>query len=142
MTDKKFLIGSRYFFEGKFEDFNSKDIDYLIVQDNPIHYSNTMTMRGRGQDIMFFKSRSKDEFINHCLNSKLAMTVGKFLIPEFNEYIGFTIEDLPRIQTQIDNLDNKHLYEKYIYECYIKNKNFVLDKQQLNDAYNIYKRYC
>jgi hypothetical protein len=139
--NKKFLIGSRYFFDGKYNDYNPKDTDYIIIEDNPQHYTNTMTMRGRGEDLMFFKSRTKEDFINHCLNSKLSITVGKFLIPEFNEYIGFTLDDLQIIKPQIDKLDDKHLYEKYIYECYLKNNDFTLTKRQLNYAYKIYKKY-
>ena len=60
-----------------------------------------------------------------------------FLIPEFNAFINFTIEDLPKIKPQIDNLDDKHLYEKYIYEYYLENKEFNLNENQLNKVYAI-----
>lgn len=137
---KKILIGSKYFFSS-YKDYKSKDTDWLIIEDNPVHYKNTMTIRGRGEDIMFFKLRTKEEFIKHCLNSNLALTVGKFLIPEFNTFINFTIEDLPKIKPQIDKLDDKHLYEKYIYEYYLENKEFNLNNNQLDKIYEIYKQY-
>lgn len=137
---KKILIGSKYFFSS-YKDYKSKDTDWLIIEDNPVYYKNTMTIRGRGEDLMFFKLRTKEEFIKQCLNSNLALTVGKFLIPEFNEFINFTIEDLSKIKPQIEKLDNKHLYEKYIYEYYLENKEFNLNENQLNKAYEIYKQY-
>ena len=136
----KFLVGSNYFFN-KFDDYNSKDTDWVIIEDNPQHYTNTMTMRGRGEDLMFFKNRSKQEFINMTLSSNLPMVVGKFLIPEFNEYIGFTIDDLILFDHQFNKIDDKHLYEKYIYECYLVNKKFTLTESQLEEAYKIYKKY-
>lgn len=136
----KFLVGSKYFFN-KFDDYNSKDTDWVIIEDNPQHYTNTMTMRGRGEDLMFFKNRSKQEFINMTLSSNLPMVVGKFLIPEFNEYIGFTIDDLILFDHQFNKIDDKHLYEKYIYECYLVNKKFTLTESQLEEAYKIYKKY-
>ena len=136
----KFLVGSKYFFN-KFNDYNSKDTDWVIIEDNPQYYTNTMTMRGRGEDLMFFKNRSKQEFINMTLSSNLPMVVGKFLIPEFNEYIGFTIDDLILFEHQFNKMDDKHLYEKYIYECYLVNKKFTLTESQLEEAYKIYKKY-
>lgn len=136
----KFLVGSKYFFN-KFNDYNSKDTDWVIIEDNPQYYTNTMTMRGRGEDLMFFKNRSKQEFINMTLSSNLPMVVGKFLIPEFNEYIGFTIDDLILFDHQFNKIDDKHLYEKYIYECYLVNKKFTLTESQLEEAYKIYKKY-
>jgi hypothetical protein len=51
------------------------------------------------------------------------------LIPEFNEFIDFTIEDLPKIKPQIDKLDDKHLYERYIYDYYLQNGTFILTEK-------------
>jgi hypothetical protein len=54
------------------------------------------------------------------------MVIGKFLIPEFNELINFTIDDLPRLEPLLNRLDDKHKYEKIIYDSYIENNAFVL----------------
>ena len=134
----KFLVGSTYFFKD-FEDFESKDIDYVITELFPKHYSNTMTIRGNGVDYMYFRRRSKHEFIRMSLNSNLPMVVGKFLIPEFNNYLKFTIEDLKVLEPQFRKMDKEHLYETYIYDCYIANGEFKLTQDQLNEAYKIYK---
>ena len=135
----KFLVGSAYFFKG-LNNFTPKDIDYVIIEDNPKYYNNTMTVRGRGQDIMFFKNRSKQDFIKMSLQSKLPMVVGKFLIPEFNQYIGFTLDDLKLLQPQFDKMDKKHLYEVFIYKCYLENNNFTLTQEQLKESFEIYKQ--
>ena len=36
-SKNKFKIGSNYFFKGKFEDFESKDIDELVILDRPLN---------------------------------------------------------------------------------------------------------
>ena len=60
------------------------------------------------------------------LNSKVPMRVGKFLNKEFNEYLGFTIDDLKVFNELFNELDKEHLYEKRIYEYYIENNKFEL----------------
>lgn len=67
------------------------------------------------------------------------MQLGKFLIPTFIEAIGFTIEDLKKLQPLADNLDVKHKYEKVIYYSYIENGEFKLTDEQLQKAYLEYK---
>lgn len=67
------------------------------------------------------------------------MQLGKFLIPTFIEAIGFTIEDLKKLQPLADNLDDKHKYEKVIYDSYIQNNDFTLTDEQLQKAYLEYK---
>jgi hypothetical protein len=67
------------------------------------------------------------------------MVLGKFLIPEFNEKIGFTIEDLPRMKPLIEKLDDKHKYEELIFNSYIKNNAFTLTSRQREQAYKSYK---
>lgn len=67
------------------------------------------------------------------------MQLGKFLIPTFIEAIGFTIEDLKKLQPLADNLDDKHKYEKVIYDSYIQNNDFILTDEQLQKAYLEYK---
>ena len=67
------------------------------------------------------------------------MQLGKFLVPTFVEAIGFTIEDLKKLQPLADNLDDKRKYEKVIYDSYIQNNDFALTDEQLQKAYLEYK---
>lgn len=64
----------------------------------------------------------------------------KFLIPEFNEYINFTIDDLKSILHIFENMDSKHSYEKIIAESYIENNGFFLTDKQRRKAYAEYKK--
>lgn len=135
-----FKIGSRYFFEN-FDDFVLKDIDTLVIIDDwCVKRTNVLNLKDKnGNDIFFYRDMTKDEFIKNTIESKVPMRCGKFLIKEFNEYIGFTIEDLKKLETMFREMDEKHKYETYIYDCFIKNNNFELNEEQLLNAYNIYK---
>jgi hypothetical protein len=97
-------------------------------------------MAGAKEEFFSFqKLNSAEDHINQALISQLPMVVGKFLIPEFCQEIGFTINDLPRMQPLIDSLDEKHLYEKIIYEAYLQNGDFYLTQEQRDAAYISYK---
>ena len=132
------LIGSRYFFS-EYPDYHSHDIDKVEVQDTN-EYEYVRIIRGQGKDYFFFKRKPKEEMIQDALQQKLAMVVGKFLVSEFCQEIGFTFEDLPRLKPLIDRLDEKHLYEKIIYEAYLSNGSFTLTQEQRDQAYEEYKR--
>lgn len=132
------LMGSRYFFS-EYPDYHSHDIDKIELQDTN-DYKYVRIIRGQGKDYFFFKRKPKEEMIQDALKQELAMVVGKFLVPEFCQEIGFTIEDLPRLQPLIDRLDEKHLYEKIIYEAYLNNGSFTLTQEQRDQAYEEYKR--
>ena len=67
------------------------------------------------------------------------MVAGKFLVPEFVEYLGFTIEDLKEFSGKFDEIDEKHAYEKIIYESYIENNGFFLTAGQKEKAFKKYK---
>lgn len=133
------LMGSNYFFSD-YDDFKSTDIDKIdIIETN--EFKEKRIIRGQGKDYFYLKKKPKEDLIQDALNSELAMVVGKFLIPEFNKLIGFTIEDLPKVQQLIDRLDDKHSYEKIIYEAYLENKSFTLTQEQRLRAYIKYKEY-
>lgn len=133
------LMGSRYFFEG-YKDFQSHDIDKIQIEDTN-EYDYIRVLRGQGKDYFYIKRKPKEEMIKDALKQELPMVVGKFLIPQFNKAIDFTIEDLPRLKPLIDKLDDKHLYEKIIYESYLENNSFTLTDEQRLKAYNEYKKY-
>lgn len=137
---KTFKIGSNVFFD-KFEDFTPKDIDELCIMDCfPFQNTNSLHVKGlHNKDAFFYKNMSKQEFIQDTLNSDLPMVVGKFIIPEFNEYLNITIDDLKQLKPIFDKIDTKHEYEKIIYNSYIENNGFYLTDEQLNSAYEKYK---
>ena len=131
------LMGSNYFFKD-YKDFKSHDVDYIdIIETN--EFKEKRVIRGQGKDYFYLKRKPKEQLIQDALKSELSMVVGKFLIPEFNKKIGFTIDDLQKIKPLIDRLDEKHIYEKIIYESYLENNSFTLTEDQRLKAYKKYK---
>lgn len=137
-----FLLGSSYFFKG-FNDFKPKDRDELCIVDKFIKTkrpTNVLNMRFDGKDVFFFRDMTKEEFIQDTLESNVPMRVGKFLIPEFCQYINFTIDDLKKLAKLFNRLDAKHKYERLIYGFYLENRDFILTQDQLQKVYDEYKR--
>lgn len=139
-----FIIGSTYFFKDKFNDFESKDIDELNILDRPLNVSDksvkVLNAKIGNKDIFFYWPLSKEEFIQDTLNSDLPMKVGKFLIKEFaKDYLKMSISDLKRFEKTFEKIDDKHKYEKLIYEYFIENNDWFLTDEQLIKVYNIYK---
>lgn len=138
------LMGSTYFFQS-YSDFKSKDIDLWTICDSA---ENDITVikeiakniNAKKEYFLIKRKANAQEYINSALEASLPMAVGKFLIPEFCLDINFSIADLPQLKPLIDNLDAKHLYEKVIYEAYIKNNDFYLTQEQRDEAYLIYKQ--
>ena len=92
-------------------------------------------------DIFMYKPDvTKEEFIQELMTSGVNMKAGKFLVPDFCKHIGFTIEDLKELKPYFYNMDDKHKYEKLIYDAYLKNNDFVLTDEQRIDAFNEYKK--
>lgn len=135
----KHLVGSQYFFSS-YDDFKPHDIDYVELRDDP-RISTGFQIRFPDKDYFILRRKPKEQLIEDILNTKLPMLVGKFLIPEFNKEIGFTIEDLSRLKPIFDKLDPKHFYEAIIYQSYIENNAFILTDDQRLKAYECYKKY-
>lgn len=134
----KILMGSTYFFSC-YEDFQSRDVDEIeIIETDEFNYVRHLSGCGKCL-FQLRKQKTKDDYINYAIHSNLGMVVGKFLIPEFCEEIGMTVEDLPKLQPLIDKLDDGHKYEKIIFNSYIQNKAFTLTDSQRMAAYNSYK---
>lgn len=127
-------LGSNVFFN-KYPDFTPHDLDYIeFKKDIKVGY------RIKIKDYDYFlypKHWTKEDYINDC--KTFPMKVGKFLVPEFNKKINFTIDDLSRLKWLIDKIDDKHSYEKIIYDAYIENQSFTLTEEQRLNAYNEYK---
>lgn len=135
---KEFKMGSSYFFD-KYEDYKMKDYDELCIMDEFFFPGKVMNAKIDGKDIFMFRNMDKQGYIDDVIETKVYMKAGKFLIPEFNEFIGFTIEDLKSILYFFDNMDEKHRYEKIIAESYIENNGFFLSDSQRDKAYKAYK---
>lgn len=133
---QRFRVGSSYFFGDL-----GTDIDEVEFEDNPKLYKNVLQFRKTDKKRCLFKWRkmSADEFVEYTLNSKLPMEIGKFLVPEVAQYLGFTIEHLKRLEPVVKRLDPKHQYEKTIYDAYIQNNGYWLTAEQRQQAYMEYK---
>ena len=132
------LVGSNVFFKD-IEGFNSKDIDILELVDNPTNFKYLRQFRFKDKCVFQWKRMTPEKFIEVTLQNNTPMEIGKFLVPDFIKEIGFTIQHLKQLQPLIDRLDEKHKYEKVIYDAYIENGEFKLNEKQLNEAYKIYK---
>ena len=69
------------------------------------------------------------------------MKLGKYICPEFIEYIDLTINDLKKFDKLFDKVDDRHKYQKIIYDSYIQNNSFYMTNDQLRLAYEEYKKY-
>ena len=138
---KKIKCGSSIFFS-KFDDYKLKDIDWMIFADKLPGDKPMWRVKIKDDDLMMFKhGTTKQQHIDMVFDTGVSLKIGKFLIPEFNEYIGFTIDELNQFSELIEQLDDKHKYEKIIYNAYIENASFTLTDEQLNKAYEEYKKY-
>lgn len=135
----RFLVGSNVFFRGYFEDFESKDIDLLILEDEPRGYENVRQFHFKDRCIFQWRRMKKDEFIDLSLERGLGMELGKFLVPEFARELEMDINDLEKLRPLAEKLDEKHLYEKVIYDAYVENGCWALTEEQRIEAYRIYK---
>ena len=138
---KKFLVGSRYFFDG-IEGFRPKDTDYMYIMDDfRIKGTNILRMMHiNGEDKFLLKDVSKEEFIKDAIGSTSIMKIGKFFVSGFAEYIGLTIDDLKIFEEPLKHIDSKHAYYQDIYNAYIENNAFTLTDEQRLKAYETYKK--
>lgn len=138
----KILIGSSAFFK-EYNDFNPHDVDYVLFKDCPQLYKIFAHIITKSEDIFAYKQMSKEEFIEyeleHCKKAKMA--IGKLLVPELIKYMNITIDDLKKFKFAIDEIQEKHSYEKIIYDSYIENNDFYLTQDQRDKAYQEYKKY-
>ena len=140
-TIKKIRVGSSVFFQD-YDDYVTKDVDWIAIMDSMFPNKLMIHLHIKNDDIGMYKPNvTKQDFIDEALNSKNPLKVGKFICPEFINYIQFTIDELKSLDILFNNLDDKHKYQKIIYDAYIKNNDFTLTREQLNNAYLEYKKY-
>ena len=137
-TIKKIIIGSSVFFS-EYEDYKSKDVDVVAIMDTFIPHKNSLNMKIKGEDVFLYRNMSKQRFIQDAFASGVPMRAGKFLVPEFVEYIGMEINDLRRLAPLFDQMDEAHKYEKIIFDAYMENGSFTLTDEQRKAAYEEYK---
>lgn len=140
-SKQRFRVGSTAFFS-QYSDFVPGDVDEVEFEDKPKLYRNVIQFRKTDKTRCLFKWRkmSADEFVEYVLHSKLPMEIGKFLVPDVAGYLGFTMDHLRKLKPIMDNLDERHTYEKVIYDSYLLNGGFFLTQEQRNDAYKEYKK--
>ena len=134
------IVGSRAFFEGM-QGFCPKDTDILELVDNPTGFKDVRQFKGKGKCVFQWRRMSAGEFIQVTMTRNLPMEIGKFLVPEFADAIGFTIEDLKRLQPMVDRLDDAHRYEKIIFDAYLYNNAFTLTSEQRSMAFDEYLKF-
>ena len=130
------LVGSTYFFHS-FPDFKTKDIDQVLFIDNP-NFTYRQTS-GPTSCLFEWKVMSPEEYIEYHLKTKLSMTVGKWLVKRVCDEVGFTLEHLEKLRPVFEKMDDRHLYEKIIFDYIIENQSWDLTKEQLEKAYTEYK---
>ena len=134
------IVGSRAFFKN-IDGFKPHDIDILELVDNPTDFKYQRQFRFKDKCVFQWRNMDVDEFIDAELMFDIPMSVCKFLVPEFINLKGITIDHLKRLQPLVDKMDEKHLYLKSIYDFYISNNDFYLTENQLQEVYNIYLKY-
>lgn len=136
---KKFLVGSRAFFSG-YKDFNSKDKDYLIIEDSPRSYKWRKEQTLRGTCLFYYARQPVSEMIRRTLESGEALCVGKFLVPEVMNALGGTVADILPLESLLLSLDEKHGYIAEIFHAVKENGSFELTYDQRKCAYETYKQ--
>lgn len=139
-TERSFKMGSSVFFNG-INGFTPKDSDELNIVSEGIEGNKIFNMKFGSKDIFLCPKMTKEEFIKTTLESNDPIKAGKFLIPEFVEYIDFSIDDLKVFKKMFENMDERHKYEKIIYDSYLENNAFTLTDEQKKKAYVEYKKY-
>lgn len=133
------LIGSKAFFDG-LPEFQPHDEDWITVVDTT-EFQNIRQLhvvKGNCYFELKRKSCAKD-YIDWDVEHNVGMAVGKYLVPQFAEEINLSFEDLQLLKPLVDRLDDKHDYERIIYESYLSNGDFTLTEQQRLEAYNSYR---
>ena len=136
-TTTKIEVGSRAFFGG-IADFASKDHDYVVLVDQPQGFNYRRECSLRGVDTFEYKRMSAADFVAKTLEYADALAVGEFLVKGFADAIGLTIEQLQQLQPLVEKLDEKHQYERIIFDAIISAGSWDLSDETLQAAYLSY----
>ena len=134
---KQIQVGSRAFFSD-YEDFQPADNDILEL--NSEQYEDYYSTRENDVHIFHYKYTNKEQFLEfefkHIEESPLAVCA--FVVPEVAEFLELTLEELFMFEYYFKKINRRHLYVKYIYDCYMENRAFSLTQEQKDFAYNLY----
>jgi len=134
---KTFVTGSETFFKD-IDGFIPHDTDEVAIIDYPLFGDKVMQTRKDNKDIFIIYNGSKDYVINQCIKQNLSMSICKFLNPDFANYLDMNIDDLLKLKSLSEKMDDKHYYLKMIYDFYIENNGFYLTDEQRELAYQEY----
>lgn len=137
---KRIQVGSKAFFEGM-PDFQPKDTDVLIWDDEPKGYKDYRQTSMSGRCTIEWRAMSKEELLEHAKREKASgLEFGKFLVPDFAELVGLTIADLKALRNAFrGKIDAKHEYQLLIYSAYEDNNAFTMTEEQRAKAYQLYR---
>lgn len=135
----KILVGSRAFF-GCYDDFTSKDQDFLELVPNPTTFKWRYEQSLRGVCTFRYKKEPAAIMVQRTVENGDAQLVGKFLIPEVATAIGATVEDILPLEVLLPKLDKRHKYIAVIFEAVKQNNSFELTNEQRDEAYEVYKQ--
>lgn len=129
------IVGSYAFFKDM-PGYSSKDIDKVVLEEQPEHYQYCCEFHFTGKCVFKWRKMSFNAMLRH---TKDAMQIGKFLVPEFAQAINMTFDDLKQLSPYISQLDDKHIYQRIIYEAYMHNGEMTLTDEQRQLAYEAYQ---
>lgn len=135
----KILVGSRAFF-GCYDDFKSKDKDFLELVHDPTAFKWRHEQSLRGVCTFQYKKEPAAIMVQRTVDFGDALSVGKFLVPEVATAIGATVEDILPLEVLLPKLDKRHKYIAVIFEAVKQNNSFELTDEQRDEAYEVYKQ--
>ena len=141
MEIKRFLIGSKAIFDG-YKDYDNytTDIDILVIEDMLPDDKYECSIKDGDIHYIKWKNLTKAELLDYHRYCHMGTFIQKFLVPEYSEYMGITIEDLRELGRLLKYMDDKHSYEAFVWQAYIDNNGFYMTPEQKEAAYEEYKR--
>ena len=142
---RKILVGSSVFFN-EIEGFQPKDRDYVILVEKPVGYD-FVRQTSSGKECLFeWRRMLPAQFVEYSLHRGPAMQIGKFLVPEFVQEIGFTIEHLKKLKPLAEKLKGDttdRLFEALLRERYSRDQEIEVLRSRDSDAdsYRVYQDY-
>lgn len=135
------IVGSTYFFKD-IKGFSSKDVDNLILEENPTNYKDWSQLTGHGKCIFRWRKVDADEMVSLHLKYGDPMSVGKFLVKDFVEELQIKKEHLIALKDLFEKLDDKHKYLQILYDYSINNDGSVdYPEDILKKSYFVYLKY-
>lgn len=134
---KKILVGSRAYFSGM-DGFRPHDTDYLVLEQHPKGYEWRREQSLRGVCTFFYKVEEPARMVQRAVDSKDALQLCKFLVPEVASVLKMTIDDIRPLEVLLPLLDEKHRYYEVIFRSYLENSSFFLTDKQRQEAYASY----